>query len=436
MRGINLKIHPFNIDCLPFLMQTSRCFLQFKFVNLSISVMFHEFFEYISCRVEGLSFNLCKILLKFDFTFNNLRFLYYDVCDLDDFFPCVPNLNEFRLSSNITDYGISTLQKTMKHLKSFSITCDVAYDRKAYKRFYVRQSYEVCPSDCILSFPAVLSFISERAETLKELKFVKITSHALEAISKIDNLSLNKIELYDSFNCSAGLPEFFRNQQCLNVLILQDVQLNDDIITALCTFLKDVSELDIKYCEINSDSLNKILHLKKLKKFKMGQSSMKNFEGKFEEAFTNIKCLPIEVLDLSLTFLSPDLLLAHCPYLVYLDLGYTKASDETVHLISENLIKLEYLSLRNTKVSDYGITGLQCFENNENEKNVSFKPLSNLKLLRELMLGNCFKITDTGVINAICFKYLEYLDLQNLSFTENTIDFLFLQNPNIKKLLI
>lgn len=446
LRNINVLINDNNK--VPILAQMSRNFLNFSFKLIIVDKKYYELFRRFSSLVECITFEKCEIWKREpvafdDLTYENLKVLKIIDCDLWTLFPSLPNLSELYLSGNstITDDGLAILQKSMKNLKAFSLYCHVTFDPKAYRRFYAHGlSYEEYPSPYILSLPAVKSFISERVNTMKELNLnLNITSQALKEISSIENLHLNKISLKNCHECTSSLIELFKNQPSLRVLNLNGTMgMNDDIFNALCIFIPDIEEVYIRSCSLTDDSFCKIFQLKNLKKLDIGLNYAS--ESGFCQAVSNFSSLHLVYLNVtSILIKNIDLLIRKCKYLVYLNLTCCEVSDKLLHFISENLIYLEYLSLKRTEVTDYGLTGKIELEKDEKlaenvrEKFVH-KPISNLKYLKKLKLNSCEKITECGIVESIQFQYLEYLNVTGCFISCSTVQALLMQNPNIKKI--
>lgn len=427
----------------------SRKFLNYSFKTILIDDMHYEFLRCISSVIEYISFENCivrdiKRQISFsDISFENLKVLKVINCDFWILFANSPNLTELHLSGNsiITDDGLAILQRSMKKLRTLSLYCFVNCDPKTYKRFYPQSSsYEKNPSSYILSLPALKSFISERVNTLKELNlYFNIDSHALEEISNIEKLCLQKISLENSHNCIKGLVTLFKKQQSLRSLNLNGIMgLNRDILKALCKLLPNIEEVYICNGSFTDDSFSYVFRLKKLKKLNIG----KNYASElgFCSAIENFEPVHLQYLDVSgITVTNIDLLIHKCKNLVQLNLSHCIVSDELLLFISENLINLQDLSLKKTDITDYGLTGIAKLRPNENEiqevDQNSHKPLSNLKGLKKLQLSYCEKITDCGITVAIRFQHLEYLDLDGCHIMSyHTVETLLQENPNLRKI--
>lgn len=429
--------------------QMSRNFFNFCFYGIIIDDAYYELFKHFSLVAEGLSFidcalcqKNCETLSHSALSFKNLKFLKFVQSELVILFRDVPNLSELFLKecSGITDNDLFILQKSMKHLKTFSLYCKATFEPKAYKRFYVHGlTYENKPSDYVLSLPAIKSFISERVSTLKELNLPdNLTPHALSEISSIENLSLYKIGLPGCHDCarSGSLINLFNNQPSLKIINLNVIKLEYETINSLCNKIPDIAEVHIRYCSLTDEHFSKIFKLEQLKTLDIGMNWPT--ESGFRDAVLNFKAVKLQSLSAAgIEIHNIDLLIRKCKYLVYLNLDQCKVSDSLLHFISENLIYLETLKLRNTDITDYGLTGVSdtTQDKNKNLKNEgSYKPISNLKYLKILFLTGCTKITVHGITSAIRFQYLVHLEIYFCTITSQAIDILFQQNPRIERL--
>lgn len=449
MKDINVYIN--DILGIKIFSLMTRKFLRFHFNSIVIDDNCNELFKLLNSHVEYMSFDKCEMCrrqpVKFDsLSFINLKILKVIDCDLWCLFSSLPNLSELYLSgkSTITDDGIIALNRTMKHLTSLSITCHIADNPKAYQRFYPTEVvFELNPSSLVLTFPIIKKFISERANTLIQLDFsrTKLSAKTIKELSQIQNLHLQKLILKCCSECHGGLIDFFKNQHTLKALNLNNSSfINDKIICAFCDLLPRIEELEIYKSDISNPSLIKIFQLHQMKKLNIGRCVKVTPTG-FNEAVSVFHSTEIKYLNLSLMKF-PDsiiVLVKKCSYLIDLDVSMCDLSDKHIHIISETLIHLENLNLYGNDISDYGLTGhsteiLKVRNLSLNGKN-EHNQLSNLRYLKQLNLGLCTKVTDFGAKTALQFQLLNYLNVNGCSISRDTVNTLFHQNLNLRKML-
>ncbi|GFR25947.1 f-box domain-containing protein [Trichonephila clavata] len=429
----------------------TREFQWFSFHEIVIENSALEFLKKYSRQFVRLSFIDCATVhSKNESGFedqiqncDNLKFLEIRNSNVIHLFHSLPNVTTLiiHIPSGLTDYVISELNKSLFKLEVLSLGCYVSCEKVVWKRFYVNgETVETNPSDLILSFESVRSFIEKHSNTLKvlDISMLQLLPEAVLIISKIKGLKLKSI-LFASGLRSKYIQMFCENHSSLTSLDLSSsLYATNETICAVCKCLPNLQEFVIRYNHVIDSCIIEILQLQHLVKLDLSYS-VKISELSYREAVSNLKVFKLKYLNLAFSEISDESLfelLRHNLNIRYLNVSRTSISNKTLNMICKNLMVLECLVLDSCKtISDSGLTGE--FENYSDY--LTPTPLSNLKNLTKLDLSRIPSITNDGCLKAIWFLRLRVLHLLECKslILQNDIEIqLQKQNPCLRIFVI
>ncbi|GFV58512.1 HTH_48 domain-containing protein [Trichonephila clavipes] len=379
-----------------------------------------EFLEKYSNQLVTLSFIYCavrdgKSRSKFkNLRCDNLKTLDVMNSDIASLFAILPNVTELklRISFDLSDYVLSDLNKCLFKLETLLFYNTVSFEEEVHRRFHAVETLENHSSPQAFNFLGIKFLIEKYRTTLRDVDFtfLRLSSEALLSISEIEGLKLRSI-LFPRNLHSNYIHKFCKMQSSLIQLDLSFLLHDTDFtVIAVCKCLPNLQELIIRENQTIDQCIIKIFQLQNLVKLD-AFGCMNISESSYQEAVSNLKTFKLKYLNLYFTKIRDDSLfkLLKCNQNIrYLDASGIRVSDETLNMICQNLIFLEYLILFSCPtISDSGLTGE--FENYSDA--ITPTPLSNLKYLKVLSFSFNSLITNQGCIKAIRFRKLADLSL-------------------------
>lgn len=426
----------------------TRQFEWFSFNKIAVTNSVIEFLKQYSCQFVKLKFTDCKII-KCDsesksqvLNCDNLKFLNIYNSDVITLFASLPNVTTLiiHVSSGLTDYIISELNKTLFKLEILSLGNSESCEETGYKIFYINEeTTETNPSNSVLSFIGIKNFIENHSNTIKLINLAMLQSlpEAVVAISEIKGLKLESVLL------PSDLPSRFIKKFCQNQFSLISLDLSialyvtDDTVCALCKYLPNLEKLYIRHNRVTDKCIIGIFQLEHLVTLDLCNNENIS-QLSYQEAMLKIKSNKLKHLNLAFAQISDDNLcelLKRNVNIRHLNVAHTSLSNKTLNMICKNLIRMESLVLDSCRICDSGLTGE--FENDSDS--LTPTPLSNLKNLRKLDLSHNPLITNNGCIKAIQFPKLKALMFRECDglLLENDFEIhLEKQNPYLHHLVI
>ncbi|GBM24166.1 hypothetical protein AVEN_88523-1 [Araneus ventricosus] len=454
LKDVNLLISSKNEEAVKVLPCMTRQFRCFTLHQITIDDFFIQFLKHFSEWFIFLSFIDCQVDKDYFYTnpeekipsCDNLQYLKIRDCDAFALFSSIPNVTTLEIlhSTGLTDRDMHELDKSMPNLETFTLASRVACDARAYKRFYIKgNTVENEPSDAILSFPAIRNFIAKRSGTLVSMDFSRtgLSPTAAMEISTINNLRLHTM-LFSSDLSGSRIETFCQNQPALTSLDLSTaLNLSDEILSNICRILVNLRELVVVFKHKIDISIIDVFKLKHLQKLNLNFcTNISPFS--FQEAISETKTITVKLKYLNLAFtkisdVTLRRLLSLNRDIEHLDLTFTDVSNTTLHFISKSLPRLKCLILNSCKrIYNSGLTGEHDCNSviSDCSSPETCVPLSNLKELRILDLSKNPLITSDACAQSIQFEHLEVLKLYGCQCLDSAVGLqLLLQNPSLKE---
>ena len=153
----------------------------------------------------------------------------------------------------LSDAIFSRITSTLGPLSKLSLAgCPISYQNAIYKRFYPAGK-ENCPSELVLTFKHILSYLESINSTLTELSFGRtgIDSTSLQSLALIPGLNLSSLHLMSCDQLTvAGVKELCSHQKNIQDLDLSlCLRLTDIAVLAIAEHLTGIKKLRLRRCQ-------------------------------------------------------------------------------------------------------------------------------------------------------------------------------------------
>lgn len=270
-------------------------------------------------------------------------------------------------SRYLSDALFNRIVTYMPNIQQLDLSrCHISFHKGLYRKFYPGSQLE--PSESVLTFLHISSFIEKHASQLKRLDFsmTLIDGAALETLALTPDLQLERVTLRQCDQLTN--PGVLKLVQMQSHLISLDFsyssRLTDQGVMAICDLLPKLKELKLRRCRALTDL--SVKELKKLEEIRVldiseidNMTSVGILEGIASKNHMKLRELYASALNICeksiirMTEVFPNLLV--------LDLSccINTVNDLCVQMIFKNLIFLRHLNLEMCdKISDAGLTGL------------------------------------------------------------------------------
>lgn len=220
---------------------------------------------------------------------------------------------------------------------------------------------------------------------------------------------------------------------CLN--LGSNPLLGDDCLEIVCESLRALEQLDMSNCIVSSMGFANLVHLKKLQCADFSNCILSE-EGTMVRFLSSRPWPDIQALNISSCRIGANVvkcLSEHMPTLVSLDVSHTMLlTDEAVRAIWTHLRLLRVLRMGRCP----SLTNA-ALHHPSNMKEGLPTSMASLGGLKELCLGGCSLISDAGVLAAMFFRELAFLDLGHCPLlTSASLKHIALHCPSLSKLVL
>jgi hypothetical protein len=284
----------------------------------------------------------------------------------------------------------------------------------------------------------LIFYLKGYGETIKliNLQNTQTDDYFLQQLSEVACLNLKSLAI--TFNGSVtnkkyGLIPLLRRQTELEELNLAESPAVEEIImNEICTNLKNLKVLNLRKCSHVTDySLVPVAKLQYLESLNITACDLVTDEGLHDALLVGTPKKYLRELNFALLSNITERMFIRFgskfhEQIVHLDLGgSTNLADDALQTIFCHFTKIRYLNLDSCcKISDYGLTG--------KFQNQVYYSIKNLKSLNIFRMQNCYKVTDSALIDSFEFNELREVYMARTHFTRDGLEALVKACPAIE----
>ena len=434
---------------------------------------------------ERTLFNLltrCHVLEHVDLSCCNSLFLSGNlfVNEADQLRKKLHTVKELNLSSisHITDITFQNITSIFVNLEKMALAGNHMFFKMPNSSYA-----NAGPSRAVFTFDAVLDFLQERGSKIKSLNLSRslITDSHLQTLASVAGLNLREMIMICCRNISdRGVSYFVLKQRHLEVMDLSQCQeLTGETLNAITHNLQDIRSLQMeKIRRITDSSVKNLNKLRYLEQLNLSACHSLTNRGLLSIFCDDNQLKHLTWLNVSYcTLVQDDLVKRICitaPQLKHLEISScNKITNISIHFISHYLNHLRSLRLAWCKnITDDGLYSFgvprkqillppeECrcqhkqmvpkllnlpsvldktcsTDFDEATSDINVIPLSNLRMLKELDLTACHRITDDSLTQMLKFVQLQILHLTMCSsITDQTLFAIAANCPCVEQLYL
>lgn len=365
---------------------TNRTFPNLNFYQVEFGNS-DKFWQLLGDTVQEISFKNCDIrerkLISILSYLTNLKTLRIQACrellmsgrlfeteeDKELLGDALKNVVNLSLANNryLSDALLNRIFSVIPNLEQLDLSgCHISFHKGLYRKFYPATG-SLEPSESVLTFLHISSYIEKQAEKIKYLNFSStlIDGSALETLAAIEQLRLECITLQQCDQLTnPGVIKLVQLQDSLQSLDLSfSVRITDQCVMQITESLPNIKTLKLRRCRAITDlSVKEMAKLTQLKILDIsecetitGQGIMTGLAGAVHTNLRELYVSALNICEQTVIKISEAF-----PNLTVLDLSccLNSVSDLCLQMIFRNLIWLRHLNLEMCeRISDAGMTG-------------------------------------------------------------------------------